>query len=211
MKLSYLGHSSFAFTARDGTKIVTDPYGDVGFSMPRISADAVTLSHLHYDHCNTAAVSSNVILKEAGEFTVGGFSVRSVSSFHDGAAGAKRGKNLIFTFAADGISVCHLGDLGEPFSLPRVKTIGNPDVLLLPVGGNYTIDAAEAKKYVDAIAPSLVIPMHYFVRGLTVDIEGPERFLSLFPRARVESAGSEIALDPAQRGETKIILMERAK
>ncbi len=208
MKIQYLGHSSFLLTSKKGTKIVTDPYGEVGFSMPCIEADAVTVSHRHYDHCNVGAVSAPLVLSEAGEYSVADISVSAVERFHDEVHGAKRGKNLIFRFLIDGLRVCHLGDLGEPCSPETVQAIGPADVLLIPVGGNYTIDAAEAKKYVEAIDPSIVIPMHYHVRGLTVDIGGVEPFLKLMGGA--ERLKGEIELLPSAE-KRRIICMERSK
>lgn len=207
MKIRYLGHSSFLLTSAGGTKIVTDPYGEVGLSMPTTSADAVTVSHSHYDHCNVRAVETSLVFDRAGEYSCGDFSIVSTPCWHDDAHGRKRGGNLIFRFCADGVTVVHLGDVGEPFSAELAETIGNPDVLLLPVGGRYTIDGDEAARYVKKIAPAIAIPMHYFVPGLTVDIAGPERFLKNFKE--VASVAGELDLRPRQDRKTQILFMER--
>ena len=208
MKIQYAGHSSFLLTFEDGTRVVTDPFGDVGIPMPDLSADAVTVSHAHYDHNNVSGVHAPIVLSREGEFTVGGVHISAVGCFHDEVHGAKRGRSLAFRFEAEGISVLHCGDLGEPCSAETVQRLGRADVLLIPVGGNYTIDALEAKRYVDALQPAVAIPMHYKVRGLTVDIAAPERFLSLFSDVvRTDS----LTLRERPRGDTKIVFMERSK
>lgn len=216
MKIQYLGHSSFLLTSKKGTKIVTDPYGEVGFSMPCIEADAVTVSHRHYDHCNVGAVSAPLMLSEAGEYSVADISVSAVERFHDEAHGAKRGKNLIFRFLIDGLRVCHLGDLGEPCSPGTVQAIGPADVLLIPVGGNYTIDARTAKEYVGLVKPSVVIPMHYKTAGLTIDISSADGFLGLFTSEKdvqIVRGGNSVTLSRSDLGssKTKILVLERKK
>lgn len=208
MTIRYLGHSSFLLCASDGTRIVTDPFGDVGIPMPFVRADYVTVSHKHYDHCNVSAVEGSRVLDRAGEYTVGAFRITAAERDHDDVHGAKRGKTLVFRFEADGVTVCHLGDIGEPCSRVPKELIAC-DVLLIPVGGNYTIGAREAKKYVLAAAPSVAIPMHYRVDGLTVDIDDEREFLSLFPA--YEEAGRELELsrEALPPHLMKIILMRR--
>ncbi len=209
MKINYIGHSCFLFRDESGTSLLTDPYGEIGLPLPRLESDIVTVSHSHYDHCNVGAVGGDpVILSRAGKFSVRGVEIEAVESFHDDANGTKRGKNLIFSFVMDGVRICHLGDLGERFDLHTVRKIGKPDVLLLPVGGNYTIDGAEAAKYVKAVSPSVVIPMHYFVKGLTVDIGDEKPFLKalggpFYRGNEVELTGSTLPVIQ------KIIVMER--
>ena len=131
--------------------------------------------------------------------------------FHDDAHGAKRGKNLIFRFRAEGLDICHLGDLGEPASERIIGELRGADVLLIPVGGHYTIDAVEAKEYVTRISPKLVIPMHYYTDGLQVDIAGPQHFLSLFKPSSVLRCGGTVDLDSdfVASHFQKIIVMER--
>lgn len=208
MKIQYLGHSSFLLTFEGGARVVTDPFGDVGFFMPHVQADAVSVSHGHYDHCNTAAVRAPLVLSAAGEYEVKGVKISAVERYHDEVRGKKRGTNLVFRFVGDGLSLVHLGDLGEPCCEETLRAIGRADVLFLPVGGNYTIGAREAKAYVDALAPAVVIPMHYKVKGLQIDIAGVGPFLSLFQST--EQAGKEITLTPETLGAGRIIVMERS-
>lgn len=215
MKIRYLGHSCFEFTESTGTTIVTDPYGNVGFNMPKTRADAVTVSHLHYDHNNVKAVGGNpVIFDREGQYEIGGVDITAIKSYHDDENGAKRGENLIFKFRMDGVEVCHLGDLGEECSSSLIEALLPIHVLLIPVGGNYTIDAQQAKEYVDRIMPSYVIPMHYKTKGLDIDIDKPDDFIDLFEEEDVEELeGSELELfrDDVTEEQTKLILMERHK
>ena len=215
MKIRYLGHSCFLLTESTGTRILTDPYGDVGFKMPRVEADVVSVSHGHYDHNNVKAVGGNpVVLDKEGQYEVGGVEIIAVKSYHDNANGAERGENLIFKFRLDGIEVCHLGDLGEECSSSLIEMLLPVHVLLIPVGGKYTIDSEQAKEYVDRIMPSIVIPMHYKSKGLSLDIDKPDAFLSQFEEEDVEELEeSEIELtrDDIDEETTKIILMERSK
>lgn len=209
MKINYIGHSCFLFRESGGTTLVTDPFGDVGLPFPRLKADIVTVSHGHYDHCNVGAVAGNpAVFREAGEFSFGGIPIRAALSFHDDANGSKRGKNLIFSFVMDGVRVCHMGDLGQRSEPSVLQKIGKTDVLLLPVGGNYTIDGEEAAWYAKALSPAVVIPMHFHVKGLTVDIGDETRFLAAMGGKFSKASEVELTKETLPR-EQKIIVMER--
>lgn len=215
MKIQYLGHSSFKLTESTGTSVVCDPYSpEVGFAMKKVSADAVTVSHHHFDHDNVAAVGGNprIIDKEAS-YDLPGVEINAVKSFHDGSRGKKRGENVIFKFRMDGLDICHLGDLGEACSAELIELILPVDVLLIPVGGNYTIDAETAKEYVDRLMPEIVIPMHYRTKDCRLDIEKVDEFLDEFDDDSVEiSDSSEIELSRSDlTGErTRVIVLRRA-
>lgn len=214
MKIRYLGHSCFVLTESTGTTIVTDPYGAIGFRLPRVKADAVTISHSHYDHNNVNAVEGKpVVFDKEGSYEIGGVDITAIKSYHDNENGEKRGENLIFKFRMDGVEICHLGDLGEECSSSLLELLLPVHVLLIPVGGNYTIDAAQAKEYVDRIMPSIVIPMHYKTKGLEIDVDKPDDFLDSFDdEAEVEELDSceiELSRDDITEDSTKIILMER--
>lgn len=167
MTLTYHGHSCFKLKGKRGT-VVTDPYEDyVGFSLPSLSADIVTVSHQHPDHnasakvAGTARRSKPFIIDAAGEYEIGGISVFGVPAYHDDSQGAERGKSNIYTILVDDVRVCHLGDLGHALSEETIESIGEIDVLLVPVGGVFTIDPAQAVKTIRSLEPSIVVPMHY--------------------------------------------------
>lgn len=216
MKIRYLGHSSFLLTESTGTAVVCDPYGEeVGFRMPQVSADAVTVSHHHYDHDNIKAVGGNpVVLDREQGYELPGVDINAVKSFHDDNQGALRGENVIFKFRMDGLDVCHLGDLGEECSPELIESILPVNVLMIPVGGNYTIDAAMAKEYVDRIMPDVVIPMHYRVKGCELDIDKVDEFLSLFDGENAEceevEGDLELTRDDVDGESTRIIVMNRS-
>lgn len=213
MTIEYLGHSCFKLTESTGTTVVCDPYSDeVGYSMPEVSADAVTVSHHHFDHdCVSKVKGSPLVIDRESCHELTGVEINSVKSFHDGSRGKKRGENVIFKFRMDGIDVCHLGDLGEKCSLELIETILPVNVLLIPVGGNYTIDAEMAKEYVDRIMPEIVIPMHYRTRECELDIDKVDAFLNLFEDEYVEEYdGNSIELSRSDLGEeTRVIVLRR--
>lgn len=167
MEITYHGHSCFKFKGKAGT-VVTDPYHEyVGFKMPSLSADVVTVSHDHKDHNQISAITGTArkpkpfIINEAGEYEVGGISVFGVVTAHDANGGVERGQNIVFTSVLDDVKVCHLGDLGHELSNDQLNQIGSVDVLIVPVGGVFTINPALAVKTIRAIEPYIVIPMHY--------------------------------------------------
>ncbi len=207
MKIGYLGHSAFLLTAEDGTRIVTDPYEGVGYRMPRTEADCVVCSHAHFDHANVQGVSGvKEVIAEAGAHTFGPFKVTGIPAWHDEVQGAKRGANLVFLFEADGVCVCHMGDIGQPPAAELIGRIGQPDALLVPVGGVYTVDAAGAAAYVRAIRPKIAVPMHYHLPGGTLGIASPEAFLrEMQERGAVRI--QELAL-PCKEAEGKVVVLE---
>jgi L-ascorbate metabolism protein UlaG (beta-lactamase superfamily) len=166
MKVRWLGHACFLLTADDGTRIITDPYTPGAFGLeykpPAETADVVTVSHEHEDHNNVAAVKGDPeVVRGPGVHKVKGIEFKGVGTSHDEASGAQRGSNIVFCFALDGVRVCHLGDLGHELPDKTVSDIGPVDVLFVPVGGNFTIDAATANRVVDSLRPKIAIPMHF--------------------------------------------------
>ncbi len=167
MHINYLGHSCFKIKGKRGT-VVCDPYNDyVGFTMSTASADIVTISHDHQDHSDlskirgTARRDNPFVINAPGEYEVEGISVFGVPSFHDSSQGAERGENIIYTIFLDGMKVCHLGDLGHLLDDKMISEIGLVDILLVPVGGVFTINPEQAVKVTRSLEPSIVIPMHY--------------------------------------------------
>jgi len=215
MIIRWLGHASFRLEESTGTAIVTDPYNEeVGYKMPRVSANAITVSHQHHDHNCVANVEGDpVVLSTRVGCDVGGVGIMSFVTYHDSEKGKLRGENLVFKYRLDGVDICHLGDIGEPCNPRLLEAIGSVDVLLIPVGGNYTINAEEAKDYVDKIMPSVVIPMHYKEEGCHYDIAEVDEFVDLFDENNVEYIeGDSIELDRTDFDgdfETKLIVFKR--
>ena len=188
MIITPLGHSCFLLEESTGTKVVTDPYSsDIGITLPPVTADVVTVSHSHYDHNNVKAVSGDpMVIDKPGMHDVKGVQIFGLNTYHDELNGAKRGSNVIFNIRMDGVNVCHLGDVGHGPSPMMIEAIGPVDILLIPVGGTYTIDAEVAKEYVDRLMPSVVIPMHFKTDDVELDIEGVEAFLDYFDEEDIE-------------------------
>jgi len=166
MKVKWLGHATFTITSDEGIKILTDPYqlGMFGVNYDEIkeAADIVVVSHEHPDHNNVEGVpGSPEVIRGAGTHQAKGIEFRGIASFHDDSGGSQRGPNNIFCFTVNGVRLCHLGDLGHTLSDQQLADIGEVDVLLTPMAGTFTLDAAGAHKVVDQIKPRVVIAMHY--------------------------------------------------
>ncbi|MFH1484843.1 MAG: MBL fold metallo-hydrolase, partial [Chloroflexota bacterium] len=169
--LQYFGHATFLLTSSGGTKVLIDPLVErVGYNVPTVKGvDIVTVSHEHSDHNNVAmAADSPTVLrgltdKEWAKIdqTLKGIRIQTVGTFHDDKEGAQRGSNAVFVFEMDGMKVVYLGDLGHLLTPEQVSAIGPVDVLMIPVGGHYTVDAAAATKVVEQLSPRAVLPMHY--------------------------------------------------
>jgi L-ascorbate metabolism protein UlaG (beta-lactamase superfamily) len=178
--------------------------------MPSLEADIVLSTHDHEDHNNIKGIKGSAFLITGpGEYEVKGVSVQGISSFHDNVEGKERGKNTIYTIEAEGIRVCHLGDLGQvELSSEQIDQIGNIDVLLVPVGGVYTIDAKGAAKIVSQIEPRMVVPMHYFLPNLRFKLEKVDAFLREMGVKSAESqAKLTLKLKDLTSEETKVILL----
>jgi len=179
MKIKWLGHASFVITAETGTKIITDPYVTterLNYGEIEESADIVTVSHEHGDHSNVSAVRGNPEVVR-GTAKIKGIEFKGISTYHDDAGGKSRGNNTIICFEVDGIRVCHLGDLGHPLSDKQTAELGSVDILLIPVGGNYTIDAKVAGQVCDKLKPKVIIPMHFKNDKCSFPIAGVDEFL----------------------------------
>ncbi len=163
MKVKWLGHASFLITSDKGTRIITDPYAPgqaLKYGEVKGPADIITTSHEHGDHNCTASVQGNPqVVKDSAE--VKEIRFKAIPTYHDDTKGSQRGNNNVFCFEVDRVKVCHLGDLGHPLTDKQVVDVGKVDVLLMPVGGFYTIDATTATGVADQIKPRVIIPMHF--------------------------------------------------
>lgn len=180
MEIEWLGHASFLIKTSIGKRILTDPFdADIGYDLYKSDVDVVTVSHNHFDHCNTEHFLKNAqIVDTIGEHNLSFCTILGTKSYHDKNKGSKRGENIIFIIEVDGFRVCHLGDLGHILSKEMVECIGQIDLLLIPVGGHYTLDGIEAAKVSIYINPSYIIPMHYKTPSLSFVLDGPEKFLT---------------------------------
>jgi L-ascorbate metabolism protein UlaG (beta-lactamase superfamily) len=178
MDITWLGYSCFRLKGKNST-VITDPFPpELGYSINKPNADIVTVSHNHRNHAYTETVQGNPrIIYRPGEYEIGGVLIIGISAFHDAENGAALGKNNVFAIEIDDITICHLGDLGQPLSAKQIEEIGNIDVLLIPVGGVTTITAAQAAALVRSIEPKIVVPMHYKTPTLTRELETVDKFL----------------------------------
>lgn len=170
--IKYLGHACFLVTASNGTKVLMDPYNaDVGYPVHQVDADIITVSHEHFDHNNVSMARGNPVvirgLESGGEKwasvdkVVKGVKITEIHSYHDTSGGKERGLDAIFILDVDGIRIAHLGDLGQPLEPDQIKNLKNVDIMMIPVGGYFTIDADDAKKIIKETMPGIVLPMHY--------------------------------------------------
>jgi L-ascorbate metabolism protein UlaG (beta-lactamase superfamily) len=182
MRIKWLGHSCFKITSKTGIRILTDPFDDnVGYKIPAVETDIITISHGHYDHNFTDCVKGNFeVLNKVGNFNVKDIPITGIHTFHDAEQGEKRGNNIVYIFELDGMKLCHLGDLGHELSPSQIEMIGEIDILLIPVGGIYTINFEEAIKVVQQLNPHIVIPMHYKTTAVKFNLEGVENFTANF-------------------------------
>lgn len=181
VKIKWLGHACFLLSSDGGVKILTDPFDNtVGYEVPSVEADIVTTSHDHFDHNYVAAVKGNYEhICDAGKFDVKGIEITGVETFHDDKEGTKRGKNIVYKFNIDGINVCHCGDLGHVLLPDQIEKLGKVDVLLVPVGGTFTVNAVKAWEVVKQLNPVITIPMHFKTEVINFPIEDVDNFLSV--------------------------------
>ncbi len=210
MKIKYLGHSAFALTSQGGTRIVLDPFDpgayDGAISYPPVNetAEIVLLSHGHADHGYAEAVKGNPkVISCVGSASVGEVKITGVRTFHDDTRGSQRGRNVVFTIETDGLRLTHLGDLGHPLSDTQAAEIGTPDILLVPVGGFFTIDASTAWKVADRLEPRIVIPMHYKTECCGFSIAPLHDFLK--GKEGIKRVGQEVEVSAASLPEGREI------
>lgn len=211
MKIKWFGHSCFLIEGEDGTKVITDPFDEsIGYPIPQDKPDVVTVSHSHFDHNAVDLLQGNPeVVKDVGETEVKGIIFKGIKSFHDKSKGAQRGTNTIFVFAIDGVRFCHLGDLGHLLTGDQQKEIGEVDVLFIPVGGTFTIDAREAQEVSRQLNPRLIIPMHYRTEACNIGISSSDEFLKGF--AKVEKKAQWQGNKESLPAEQTVLVLEYAR
>jgi L-ascorbate metabolism protein UlaG (beta-lactamase superfamily) len=214
MKIKWLGHAAFLITADNGTRIITDPFGDfTGLSYNPIqeTADVVIISHDHGDHKGAKIKGDPKLVTGAGRKEVDGIEIEGLDTYHDTSKGSERGANTVFCFTVDGMRVCHMGDLGHDLSEAEVTGLGRVDILIIPVGGFYTIDAETAGVICDKLKPRVIIPMHYKTDKCAFPIAGVDEFLKGKTEVKkLDYSEVELTLEslPAK---TEIVVLEHAQ
>lgn len=187
MNIRWLGHSCFLFTSQKGLRVLSDPFDQkVGYPVPDVETDIVTVSHHHADHDSVQVLPGKpLVIEGEGQHNVSGLAVQGTGTFHDAEHGAKRGTNTLFSFTMDGVRIAHLGDLGHLLTPDQLADVGEVDIACIPVGGFYTIDAEQAYQVVQQLKPKIVLPMHYKLDDtITLPIEEIDRFLTYFSQVK---------------------------
>jgi L-ascorbate metabolism protein UlaG (beta-lactamase superfamily) len=227
MIINWYGHSCFRIAAKGQAAIkalsgqtthksteatvVIDPFEKkLGLTPPRFKANIALVSHNHYDHNYTDPFRDAFLINEPGEYEIQGFFIKGIKSFHDNKEGKERGSNIIFKLEAEGIKLVHLGDLGQKeLTSSQVEELGEVDVLLIPVGGKYTIGPDEAQHIINQIEPRIIIPMHYKIKGINLDIGKVDTFLKIMGATNVKAIDKlSVKAAEIKNEETKIIVFE---
>jgi L-ascorbate metabolism protein UlaG (beta-lactamase superfamily) len=208
LDVTWLGHGCFRLRGRNAA-VVTDPYPPaIGLKLQRLDADLVTISHDHENHNYTQAVREAYEIRGPGEYEVAGVAVIGVPTYHDADKGAKHGLNTVYLIEIDDVRICHLGDLGHSLDDTQAETLSSADVLLVPVGGRTTINATQAAEVVRQLEPRYVVPMHYAVPGLKLQLDPIDRFLKEMGLAPGE-AQPKLSVQPSSgEYDTKLVLLE---
>jgi L-ascorbate metabolism protein UlaG (beta-lactamase superfamily) len=208
LDVTWLGHGCFRLRGRNAA-VVTDPYPPaIGLRLQRLDADLVTVSHEHDNHNYTQAVREAYEIRGPGEYEVAGVSVIGFPTYHDAEKGAKRGRNTVYLIEIDDVRVCHLGDLGHRLDDTDAETVASVDVLLVPVGGRTAINAAQAAEVVRQLEPRYVVPMHYAIPGLKLELDPLDRFLKEMGVTAAEPAPKLTIQASSGEYETKVVVLE---
>jgi len=208
LDVTWLGHGCFRLRGRSAA-VVTDPFPpSIGLKLPRLDADLVTISHEHENHSYAQVMRDAYEIRGSGEYEVAGVSVIGVPTFHDAQKGAKHGRNTVYLIEIDDVRVCHLGDLGHALDDAEAEAISAPDVLLVPVGGHTSINAAQAAEIVRQLEPRYVVPMHYAIPGLKLELDPLDRFLKEMAVAASEPQPKLSVSASSGEYETKVVVLE---
>jgi L-ascorbate metabolism protein UlaG (beta-lactamase superfamily) len=209
MDINWLGHSCFRIKGKQAA-IITDPFPpDIGYTPSKPTADIVTVSHQHHSHAYDKGVGGDPkVITGPGEYEIKGVLIIGIATFHDSDGGKVRGKNTVYLIEIDGITVCHLGDLGHVLTTEQVEEVDDVDVLLLPVGGGSTINASTAAEVIRLIEPKVVIPMHYKTPAVKRELAPVESFMKEMGIERPASQ-PKLSLNPSSLpASTQVYLLE---
>ena len=209
MDVTWLGHGCFRLRGRNAA-VVTDPYPpSIGLKLSRMDADLVTVSHEHENHNYTQVVRDGAYeIHGPGEYEVAGVSVIGVPTFHDAEKGSKHGRNTVYLIEIDDVRVCHLGDLGHKLEDAEAEAVASPDVLLVPVGGLTAMNAAQAAEVVRQLEPRYVVPMHYAIPGLKLQLDPIDRFLKEMGVTSSEPQPKLAVQRSSGEYDTKVVVLE---
>ena len=213
MDINWYGQSMFRLKGKTSS-VVIDPYSSelTGLKLPKdLEANVVLSTHDHSDHNNIEVIGGNpVVITGPGEYEISGVSIVGVGTYHDSVSGSERGNNTIFHLLMDGINIVHLGDLGHLLSEEQLSQIDETDILFIPVGGNYTIDAENAAKVVAQLEPRIVIPMHYQIPGLKAEVSGVEEFLKEMGAENITPLGKFSITKDKLPEETQVVVLSKS-
>ncbi len=183
MLIEWIGHSCFYITTQANKTIMIDPYDNtIGLKVPEKTPDILLITHDHFDHYNHEYVDglkhSYTLIDKAGEYSPDGIKIKGIEIDHDEQGGALRGKVIAYLIETDGMRLLHMGDVGAMPAESFFEAIGKIDILMIPVGGTYTVDAKGALNIMDKIQPNITIPIHYLTPGLKLDIVASHDFLA---------------------------------
>ncbi len=212
MIITWCGHSCFKIQNKlnDGVTLTTDPFDkEIGLKPPAFESDIVTVSHDHADHNNVKVLRGNpFVIDSAGEYDVKGVAVHGVETFHDSKKGKDRGVNVIYKISMDDIIMAHLGDLGHALTEKQLEVLVGIDILFVPVGGKYTLDAKGAVAVVSQIEPRIVIPMHYKTDKLKMDLDGVEGFVKELGIKPTNEAKLKITKKDLPQDDMELVILE---
>ncbi|MEB3805908.1 MAG: MBL fold metallo-hydrolase [Desulfurococcales archaeon] len=210
IEIRWHGHSYFT-VKHEGYTIALDPHDGGSLNLPetRVAADAVLVTHNHYDHNAVEMVTTKRVVKwRRGEFELGPLLVRGLPSYHDKSRGQLRGDNTIYIVDASGLKLAHLGDIGHLPGEDLLEKLRGMHIIMIPVGGVYTIDAHEAWELIQLVEPPLVIPMHFWTPYSTLPLDPLDRFLSISKarRLRLENRLLKITRDELPEKTTVVVM-----
>lgn len=213
MIITWYGQSCFKIQSGSAS-LVFDPFKkSIGLTLPKIEAQLVLVSHNHPDHNNTAAIKGDpFIINSPGEYELKRIRVRGINSYHDAVDGKERGLNIIYTVKMEDINLAHFGDLGQTqLTEKQLDAIGIIDILMIPVGGVYTINSDQAVNVINQIEPRIVIPMHYKIKGLKPKLDAVTNFLKELGEAGLRAEDKLVLKKknlPTPEEKMKIVLLK---
>ena len=209
MEIVWLGHSCFRIRGKEAT-IVTDPFDKtLGYPMRKPTANIITVSHSHPQHSFVGGVAGNPrVVSRPGEYDIANAFINGIATFHDKDKGAQRGQNTIFFMEIDEVKICHLGDLGHVPTTEQVEQMSGTDILMVPVGGGSTLDAAAAAETIGLLEPRLVIPMHYKTEVVKMELDPLDRFLKQMGVKEVETQPKLNVTKSNLPPETRVLVLD---